>query len=57
MFSYNSSYLISTIYLSFIDKVKDFVKDLNSNKSGFLPDSFSDFSDSFKEKLIQYGCN
>ena len=46
-----------TSYLSFIDKVKDFVKDLNSNKSGFLPDSFSDFSDSFKEKLIQYGCN
>ena len=41
-----------TSYLSFIDKVKDFVKDLNSTKPGFLPDSFSDFCDSFKEKLI-----
>jgi hypothetical protein len=41
-------------YLSFIDKVKEFAKTPTAAK--YLPDSFSDFCDSFKERLIQYEC-
>lgn len=44
----------STSYLSFIDKVKEFAKSPTGAK--YLPDSFLDFCDSYKEKLIQYGC-
>jgi len=47
----------STSYLSFIDQVKDFAKNLNTTTPGFLPDSFVDFCDSYKDKLKQYGCN
>lgn len=47
----------SASYLSFIDQVKDFTKNLNETKPGFLPDSFVDFCDSYKEKLKQYGCS
>jgi hypothetical protein len=41
-------------YLSFIDKVKEFAKTPDAAK--YLPDSFSDFCDLYKEKLTQYGC-
>lgn len=44
----------SASYLSFIDKVKEFAKSPTGAK--YLPDSFLDFCDSYKEKLIQYGC-
>lgn len=46
----------NTSYLSFIDTVKDFAKDLNTTGPKYLPDSFLDFCDSYKEKLTQYGC-
>jgi len=47
----------STSYLSFVDKVKDFAENLNATKPGFLPDCLTDFCDSYKDKLKQYGCN
>ena len=43
-------------FLPFIDKLKDFAKDLNKTDPGFLPSQFLDFCDAFKEKLTQYGC-
>lgn len=46
----------SNDFLPFIDKLKDFAKDLNKTDPGFLPSQFLDFCDAFKEKLTQYGC-
>ncbi|GAA0717131.1 hypothetical protein GCM10008905_02420 [Clostridium malenominatum] len=43
-------------FLPFVDKLKDFAKELNMSNPGFLPSQFLDFCDAFKEKLIQYGC-
>ncbi|GAA0717138.1 hypothetical protein GCM10008905_02440 [Clostridium malenominatum] len=43
-------------FLPFVDKLKDFAKELNMTNPGFLPNQFLDFCDAFKEKLIQYGC-
>ncbi|MBW6408741.1 hypothetical protein [Clostridium weizhouense] len=43
-------------FLPFIDKIKDFAKDLSLTNPDFLPDCFSEFCDLFKEKLTQYGC-
>jgi hypothetical protein len=44
----------SASYLSFIDKVKEFAQ--TPTASEYLPASFINFCDSFKEKLIQYDC-
>ncbi|KEI93780.1 hypothetical protein [Clostridium botulinum] len=46
----------SNDFLPFIDKLKDFAKELNKTNPGFLPSQFLDFCDAFKEKLTQYGC-
>lgn len=46
----------SNNFLPFIDKLKDFAKNLSETNPGFLPDSFLDFCDSYKNKLMQYGC-
>lgn len=49
----------STGFLSFIDKMKDFVKTANiTDRNGVTIDqtSFLDFCDIYKEKLNQYGC-
>ncbi|ACA56054.1 hypothetical protein FDC45_19700 [Clostridium botulinum] len=46
----------SNNFLPFIDKLKDFAKELNKTNPGFLPSQFLDFCDAFKEKLPQYGC-
>ncbi|WP_434297164.1 hypothetical protein [Clostridium sporogenes] len=46
----------SNDFLPFIDKLKDFAKELNKTDPGFLPNNFLDFCDAFKEKLTQYGC-
>ncbi|WP_055665874.1 hypothetical protein [Desnuesiella massiliensis] len=43
-------------FLDFIDKVKDFAKELSISNPNFLPDGFSNFCDLFKDKLTQYGC-
>ncbi|WP_055665873.1 hypothetical protein [Desnuesiella massiliensis] len=43
-------------FLDFIDKVKDFAKELSIANPNFLPDGFSNFCDLFKNKLTQYGC-
>lgn len=54
-------------YIDSIDKIKDFVKNINqycSSSPDFstpcsftVPDEFFDFCDSFKQKLIDRGCN
>ncbi|MBE1305484.1 hypothetical protein G4W71_15880 [Clostridium botulinum] len=46
----------SNDFSPFIDKLKDFAKELNKTNPGFLPSQFLDFCDAFKEKLTQYGC-
>ncbi|KEJ03934.1 hypothetical protein [Clostridium botulinum] len=46
----------SNNFLPFIDKLKDFAKELNKTNPGFLPSQFLDFCDAFKEKLAQYEC-
>ncbi|AIY82157.1 hypothetical protein FDB15_02995 [Clostridium botulinum] len=43
-------------FLPFIDKMKDYAKDLSLTNPNFLPDCFSEFCDLFKEKLVQYDC-
>ncbi|ACD21854.1 MULTISPECIES: hypothetical protein [Clostridium] len=43
-------------FLPFIDKMKDYAKDLSLTNPNFLPDCFSEFCDLYKEKLIQYDC-
>ncbi len=43
-------------FLPFIDKMKEYAKDLSLTNPDFLPDCFSEFCDLFKEKLIQYDC-
>ncbi|NFQ09971.1 hypothetical protein [Clostridium sp. CMCC3677] len=43
-------------FLPFIDKMKEYAKDLSLTNPNFLPDCFSEFCDLFKEKLIQYDC-
>ncbi|WP_252229924.1 hypothetical protein [Clostridium sp. ZBS15] len=43
-------------FLPFIDKIKQYAKDLSLTNPNFLPDCFSEFCDLFKEKLIQYDC-
>ncbi|MBW6408745.1 hypothetical protein [Clostridium weizhouense] len=43
-------------FLPFIDKMKDYAKNLSLTNPDFLPDCFSEFCDLFKEKLTQYGC-
>jgi hypothetical protein len=44
----------NTSFLATIDQIKDFAKNIPSSYN--LPDNFLDFCDSFKDKLIQYGC-
>ncbi|MBW6408744.1 hypothetical protein [Clostridium weizhouense] len=52
----------STKFLPFIDKMKDYAKNLMTDPDfhqyGAMPltNDFLDFCDSFKEKLTQYGC-
>ncbi|WP_252236264.1 hypothetical protein [Clostridium sp. CH2] len=43
-------------FLPFIDKMKDYAKDLSLTNPNFLPNCFSEFCDLFKEKLVQYDC-
>ncbi|MBN1077054.1 hypothetical protein [Clostridium botulinum] len=43
-------------FLPFIDKMKDYAKDLSLTNPNFLPDCFSEFCDLYKEKLVQYDC-
>lgn len=49
----------STGFLSFLDKMKDFVKnnDIIHNGAPMDKSEFYDFCDLYKEKLVQYGCN
>ena len=43
-------------FISHAEKLKEFVKKLNIERPGSFPDELLDFCDSFKERLIQYGC-
>ncbi|NMM62466.1 hypothetical protein HBE96_07130 [Clostridium sp. P21] len=44
-------------YLGFVDKIKEFTKNLSSQYPNVVPDNFYDFCDLFKEKLLQNGCS
>lgn len=56
-FNMNGDNVNNINYLGFIDKIKDFTKNLSKEVPDLVPDNFYDFCDAFKEKLIQNGCS
>ena len=55
-FILNGDNINNNNFLGFIDKMKDFTKNLSKEIINIVPDNFYDFCDLFKEKLIQNGC-
>lgn len=56
-FELSGSNLNNNNYLGFVDKIKEFTKNLSKQYPDVVPDNFYDFCDLFKEKLIQNGCS